>query len=367
MKHSILVALALVSALAHADQQVANSPARHWYRGNTHAHTINGDGNVSPDTVVRWYREHGYHFIFLTEHEYVADVAPLNALHGAPGRFLVIKGQEVTQVLADDTHPEGVRHAHVNALGINQLVMPLSKEPGGIVASGITMADAYKRNFAAIRAAGAIPQVNHPNFRWSVKPEHLAALTGPFLLEIANGFPSANNLGGKDENGNVALSTEALWDVLLSDGKQVWGVASDDSHDYRHLDDPTSERPGKAWIVVRTTELTAKAVLDAILRGEFFASNGVALEDYLVDRDSVTITIKRPRDPRGPDDRLFTTQFIGKHGRVLHEAGGLKPSYTFRGDEGYVRAVITDSNGMRAWTQPVMLNTRRQMGDSSGQ
>lgn len=365
MKHSLWIVLVLASVLARADEQVASSATKHWYRGNTHAHSINGDGNASPDTVVRWYREHGYHFIFLTEHEYVADVAPLNALHGAPGKFLVMKGQEVTQVLADATHPDGMRHAHVNALGIDQVVMPLSNEPGGIVATGVTMVGAYNRNFAAIRSGGGIPQVNHPNLRWSVKPEHLAELTGPFLLEIANGFPSANNLGGLDESGNVALSTEALWDVLLSDGKLVWAVGSDDSHDYLHLEDPLSERPGKAWIVVRATELTAATIMDALLRGEFYASNGVALDDYQMDHDSMAITIKRRRDPRGPDDRRFTTQFIGQHGRVLHQAGGLKPEYTFRGDEEYVRAVITDSNGMRAWTQPVMLSPRRHAGDSS--
>jgi hypothetical protein len=30
-------------------------------------------------------------------------------------------------------------------------------------------------------------------------------------------------------------------------------------------------------------------------------------------------------------------------------------SYTIRGDEGYVRARVLESNGRRAWIQPVML------------
>ena len=32
--------------------------------------------------------------------------------------------------------------------------------------------------------------------------------------------------------------------------------------------------------------------------------------------------------------------------------------YEIRGDEGYVRAKITDSNGYMAWTQPVMVPAR---------
>jgi hypothetical protein len=359
MHYLFIVVLALASALAYGDQSDPRVAKKNWYRGNTHAHTINADGNVSPDSVVRWYREHGYQFVFITDHEYLADVTPLNAVHGAAEKFLVIGGQEVTQVLIDDTHPDGMRHAHVNGLGVNRRVMPVGSDRGSIFATGVTMAETYQRNFAGIRAAGGIPQVNHPNFRWSVKPEDLSELTGPFLLEIANGFPSANNLGGMDEKGNVILSTEALWDVLLGAGKVAWGVGSDDSHDYLHLDDPNSERPGKAWVVVRAAELTRENILEAMLKGEFYASNGVTLEDYAVNRSAMTITIKRPRDPRATDDRMFTTRFIGKEGRVLGESGGLKPSYTFRGDEEYVRAVIVDSNGMRAWTQPVMLSTRR--------
>ena len=34
-----------------------------WYKGNTHTHTINSDGDSTPDEVVRWYRQHGYNFL----------------------------------------------------------------------------------------------------------------------------------------------------------------------------------------------------------------------------------------------------------------------------------------------------------------
>ena len=31
-----------------------------WFKGNTHTHTLNSDGDSSPDDVVRWYRDHRY-------------------------------------------------------------------------------------------------------------------------------------------------------------------------------------------------------------------------------------------------------------------------------------------------------------------
>ena len=45
---------------------------------------------------MRWYREHGYQFLVLTDHNYLTSVDGLNALQGADGKFLVVKGEEVT-------------------------------------------------------------------------------------------------------------------------------------------------------------------------------------------------------------------------------------------------------------------------------
>ena len=151
------VAALLVASIAVNAQQ----PAPRWYRGNTHAHTLNSDGDSPPDDVVRWYREHGYQFTFVTDHEFVTDVAPLNALLGATGRFLVISAQEVTQRVADATHPDGFRQAHVNALGVTRVIRPLGERN---IATGTTVAATYARNLAAIRSADGVGQVNHPIF-----------------------------------------------------------------------------------------------------------------------------------------------------------------------------------------------------------
>src|SRR5678815_199323 len=91
-----------------------------WYKGNTHTHTLNSDGDSTPDDVVRWYREHGYQFVVLTDHNFLTNVDALNALHGADQQFLVVKGEEVTQTVAS-------RPIHVNGLDVNQFVTP----PGG--------------------------------------------------------------------------------------------------------------------------------------------------------------------------------------------------------------------------------------------
>ena len=51
----------------------------------------------------------------------------------------------------------------------------------------------------------------------------------------------------------------------------------------------------------------------------------------------------------------YRIRFIGRGGRVLAEVGEPSATYTFKGDEGYVRAKVLESNGRVAWVQPVQV------------
>lgn len=318
--------------------------AQDWFRGNTHAHTSNSDGDSPPDSVARWYRDAGYHFLFITDHELITDPAPLNDRFGAPGRFLLLAGEEVTQLVADSAHPDRRRQAHVNALGLSRVVTRLGERG---VAHGISLTQAYARNVAEIRAAGGIPQINHPNFRWSVRLEDLTALPDSTLLEIWNAHTGVNNLGGVDAAGRVAPSAEALWDSLLTRGKVVFAVADDDSHSFRasDADSYALTRPGRGWIMVRADTLTAPAILEAVRRGDFYASTGVTLSELALTGHTITVAVSPVYDSR------YTIEFIGRGGRVLDTVYDRRAAYSIRGDEGYVRVRISDSNGRKAWTQ----------------
>ena len=89
------------------------------------------------------------------------------------------------------------------------------------------------------------------------------------------------------------------------------------------------------------------AILEAIDRGDFYASSGVELSDYTVDNRPITIAIKPVRDFK------YRTQFIGAGGKILSESITNPAVYKFRGNEKYVRARVIESNGAMAWTQPV--------------
>lgn len=345
-------AVSLLAMLSVAMQSGdAQQTTQRWYRGNTHAHTLNSDGDSSPEAVARWYRDHGYDFTFITDHEFITDVAPLNAALGNDGKFLVLSGQEITQRVADAAHPDGWRQAHVNALGIAGVIRPFGERN---IARDMTIAATYARHVAAIRAAGGVPQVNHPNYRWSVRLTDMLDLPDSTLLEIWNAHVLVNNLGGADSAGHRALATEELWDSLLTRGQLLFGVADDDSHSFRPEDaeNPEATRPGRAWVMVRAPGLTRDAIVRALSRGDFYASTGVILRAYDVNPREISLTIE------SSNDRRFLIEFVGRGGRVLSTDTGTTARYRVTGSEGYVRVRITDSSGRRAWTQPVMVAAR---------
>lgn len=358
-----VAALLVMSALSFNVLAEEGGEPLNWYRCNTHTHTSappKSDANASPDVVAEWYRSHGYQCLVITDHEYLTDVAPLNRKYAQQGNFLVIQGQEVTQALIDESRPTGKRHFHINGIGTGRAIMPLGY-PGG--ARDIAPVDLYVRNIAEIHAAGGIAQINHPNLQWSVQLNDLLPLDQPYLLEVWNAFPTSNNLGGIDDTGNVAPSTESLWDSLLSAGKVVWAVASDDTHEYFRFDDRLSPTPGQGWVVVQAPQLTQSAVLAALRQGRFYASTGVTLQSYEANEQGISMRLVQTPEWSPSTSKPNTrnvTRFIGESGRLLAEVTGLNPAYRFKGDEAYVRAQIIDSNGRRAWTQPYYRDGRLQ-------
>lgn len=299
-----------------------------WYRGNTHTHTLNSDGDSAPDDVVRWYREQRYHFLVLTDHNYITSVDGLNALHGADEKFIIIKGEEVSDRF-------GEKPIHVNGLNVAQLVQPQG---------GASVAETIQRNVDAVRAASGVPHINHPNFQWAITAEDLKKVRNDKLFEIFNGHPAVHNEGG---GGSPGL--EEMWDDILSSGKLLYGIAVDDAHHFKQPWSPEASRPGRGWVMVRAERLEPAAILDAMERGDFYASTGVELAEYRVEQHSITVRVREDRTSK------YRVRFIGKGGKLLQEVVTNPAVYTIRGDEMYVRAKVLESNGKVAWTQPTMV------------
>ena len=294
---------------------------RAWYKGNLHTHTTFSDGDTEPEGVIKWYRDHGYNFLAITDHNYLLD--PRAYAEGGDGLFLLIPGNEISDSC------EG-KPLHLLALGLYDATL---KPAGG---GGIQ--ETLQNNVTAIRRAGALPVLAHPNFHWAFGAREMIGIEGCVLFEVLNAHPSVNNAGDDTRPG-----TEEMWDQVLSAGKLIYGIGTDDMH-------RIATYPGKSWIMVRAAELSESAILNAMENGEFYVSTGVVLDDYTTTRSSVKIRIH-------PDAGLvYTTTFIGRGGEILARSDSMNPVYKKGADDFYVRAKVVDSNGKAALTQPVFFD-----------
>jgi hypothetical protein len=322
----ILVLLTLAATFPVGAAQTP--PAANWYKGNLHTHTINSDGDSSPYDVMAWYKRNGYQFLAITDHNTFTDPALFDT--NPVDNFLLIGGEEVTNE----------KTVHLNAIGITAVIPPQR---------GSTATEILQSSIDAIRAQGGVPLINHPNFRWAFTETEMSPLKGTALLEIASGHPTVNHEG----DGRI-LSTEQMWDQLLSAGMRIFGVSVDDAHNFRQEFTIERANPGRGWVVVRAQALTRENILAGLNRGDFYASSGVNIKDVRVTPTSLTVEIQTAAN----DPKRYRVVFIGKEGRVLTVSHENPASYTFTGSESYVRARVDDSGGLRAWIQPVFVEAR---------
>ena len=317
-----LLAAPLLAQPARFEVPVVPAGAR-WFKGNTHTHTTNSDGDTPPADVARWYKSRGYAFLVLSDHNVFTDPRTLASL--VDSAFLLVAGEEVTTSFQKAA-------VHINALAVTRVIPPMKDS---------TLLGTVQKTVDAIRAEQAVPHINHPNFLWSIDSATLFRMKGDRLIEIFNGHPTVHNFGGGDWPG-----MEEVWDGLLSSGKRMFGIAVDDAHHFQGEFTAARANPGRGWVSVRSLGLEARALVTALDAGHFYASSGVSLADVTVSATTMEVRIAQKGDFK------YTTQFIGQDGKVLATDRTLTPRYTLKGNETYVRAKVTDSGGAAAWVQP---------------
>ncbi len=301
-------------------------PDTRWLKGNIHTHTTESDGDASPQHVAEWYRQHGYDFLVLSDHNHLTVLEEAGS-HPEDWPML-IPGEEVTSRLFGNTVP-----VHVNAIGIDAVIEPAEEQTAQLT---------LQENVNRIREAGGLASINHPNYRWTLDAQNLVDTTGAWAVEVYNGHSGSNSYGGGGR-----MSVEEMWDLALSAGNRIFGVATDDSHHY-HESSPLLANPGRGWIVVKAEKLERPELMQSMSDGDFYSSSGVVIAEMKNSADEIVLEM----DPY--DEELFTTVFRGKNGEKLAEEHGDSVRFKPPAGQPYVRATVYSSReSYRAWTQPV--------------
>lgn len=363
-----------------------------WYKGNLHTHSYWSDGNDFPEMIIDWYKTNGYDFVALSDHNVLSQGEKWKLIPDNPShqegfkRYLEKYGKRWVEYKDDEN---GVIHVklktfseyvplfyeenkflivqaeeisskgpHIGAVNIAEGIIP--NITGDKVQVAQNMLDqVYEQRNRTGQVMFA--HINHPNFPGGLTPDEMMLLRGDRFFEVYNGHPSVVNFGNFEK-----LTTDELWDKYLINcftvsKPMIFGMATDDTHDYLQSGVGRSNA-GRGWVMVKAEELTAESLIKAMEKGDFYASTGVLLKAISFKRRKLTIKIQEELGV------TYSIQFWGvkkgnKERILLKEIKGNKASYKLTSDDLYVRSkVISDKlkeNPFQkgefemAWTQPM--------------
>jgi hypothetical protein len=358
----IWFALLIISACSTKKDSKEN-PSLSWFKGNTHTHTVLcGHADSSPDSVALWYLERDYNFLILSEHNLFIDPDSVNLPVSRREDFILIPGEEVSDY----------NHIHTTAMNISRLVptqhpIPLSE----IENNPYRNFKIYlmQKHTDSIRAAGGIPILNHPNWQSGAPASDIQQVERLHMIELYNGHPDVHNWGNARH-----ASMEQKWDSLLTAGRKIYGVSSDDAHEFKTWGVDVSN-PGRGWVMVQSHNLTPDAITNAMAAGNFYSTSGVMLSSLKIDHENYEIAIDEEATYLATESPYvvgykseekkdgFWIEFISEQGKVVKKAEGTKASMKVPEGVKYLRAKMTFSrvrgNGSEqffAWTQPLFLN-----------
>lgn len=315
-----------------------------WYKGNLHSHTTNSDGRLRPEEAVELYKNHGYHFLCLSEHDTYTDYRERFNTE----EFIVLPGLEASAVLYKNGgggRPEKVHHIHgilgteaMQKAAVKPLFRHMERLEPAVYYGKWDGAAAAQQLADELVARGCATVYNHPI--WSrTEQEEFIHTKGIFGLEIFN-YNTVNESGtGYDVT---------YWDVMLRRGIKIHGLASDDNHNEGVFADSFG---GFVW--VKAEELSHDRIIEALLTGNYYSSSGPEIYDWGV-RDGVVWVECSPvvrvnviaGNEVGAGGTVFGGIFAGDAGSSTMTGA----EFPLEGDESYVRVECVDDKGRTAWT-----------------
>lgn len=280
-----------------------------FLKGNLHLHTTNSDGGYSPQEAVSFYRDAGYDFLALTDHNY------LNPYEGLDTEGLVmLPGMELHQGKGE----LGQVH-HIVGIGMEE-------------ALEVPETDDLQEALDYISPRCKFVFIAHPYWT-SMTHLDLLGRTGYIGIEVWN-FTCEAGIGRGDSGPH--------WDQLLARGMKLWGLAVDDAH--CHYSDTLG-----GWVNVKAAR-DESAIIEAIMRGDFYASSGPTIEDVRFEGETVTVRCSPCQAVHviSPPAGCGTTT----HG--LARDGGPYTEVTLSINEAWdpMRIECVDERGRKAWTNP---------------
>ena len=313
-----------------------------YYKANLHSHSTLSDGRATPEEIKKAYKEKGYSVLALTDHNVFI---PHNDLTEAD--FLMLNGIEYDAEATSGVH----RVCHFCAIALDEKteIQPLfhrteyyyagAAKSRALVKFDESLPD-YVRKYShegisemmkTCRDAGFFVTYNHPCWSLERYPEYMG-YEGMHAIEVVNyacvemGYPEVN---------------EQVLDDMLTGGKRVFCSANDDNHSI-------GKDAFGAFNMIGAEALSYKAITDALLAGNYYASTGALIDAIWYENGELHIEAPACKEIRVFTGARWARRAVGTEDAPLTEA-------VFKLDDpcryDYVRVTVTDFDGNQAFSQ----------------
>lgn len=315
-----------------------------YYKAQLHCHSDNSDGKLSVEEQKVLFKERGYSVVAFTDHEHLVDNSYLD-----DESFLTITSCEVA--IKEDAYKSTLKDRNMKAIHLNfyaldqhNVVTPCYNSvydhyTNDRVRKITKFEGEYNRTFSPacvndmIRTAkekGFLVSYNHPN--WSLdNAVNYLQYEGLNFVEIYN---HSCTMSGEDSYIIKAF------DDFLREGKKIYATMCDDSHSFPKM--------FGGWVMINADKLDYQTIMDALQKGNFYASNGP--EIYSLVRDGNSVTVKTSAAKR------IALSTRGRRCDCLWGDGITEATFELQPADGYFRITIDDMYGNHAHTQAYEVN-----------
>lgn len=320
-------------------------------KGQMHAHTTNSDGSYSLTETINVYKNAGYDFVAITDHNVVTDTS-----YSMPdGMVWIGNAYEDTRNTAGWQHmniykspiPVGVTSIYQTTntpLSLRNHFAPKypicfnHPEDEVVYASdafinalpyGIAFVECYNSCVTTYMGEVATTSALPTNALYG--DTYLCRADNKQYRNAGHNLNSPNWVVNSWEFGNI----ERAFPMLLDKGFRIWGLAVDDFHFMTIFN--------RGWVQVFCNNKTKEDIWNSLLNGNFYACAGLTINKPVLNQDNWEITAT---------ESGCTFTFYGFGNEVLQQTTGTSAKYYFTGNEKYVRCVVSKGR-KKAWVQPI--------------
>ena len=315
-----------------------------FYKANLHAHTNMSDGRDTPEDVKEIFKNKGYSIVAYTDHDVFVDRS-----HLCDDTFLALNGME-EEINGRDFGCDWLtmETCHINFIALSQdnLTVPCYHRTKYLYEKtekyrATLQYDENEPDFEREYTPGCISTMmkagrdngffvtyNHPV--WSQEGyEDYMGYNHMHAMEICN-YGCVYH-GYNDYN-------EKEYDDMLKGGKRIFCISTDDNHNI-------SKDSFGGFTMIKADKLEYKTITDALVKGNFYASQGPEIHDFWYEDGKVHINCSDAK-------RIVLSTGIRKVTCVTSETDEFVNSAEFEvsKDMKYIRVTVTDACGNHANT-----------------